>query len=126
MRPEGDAPARRLGYVEDGLLPSLYAGARALAMPSLHEGFGLPCLEAMASGVPVVAATRGALPDTCGDAAVLVEPDPEAFAEALARVVRDEELRGRLVAAGLERAAAFTWSRTAELTDELIGCALGD
>src|SRR5204863_6367 len=61
---------RQLGYVPDDELPSLYARARVLLMPSLYEGFGLPVLEAMASGTPVVAANRGALPETCGDAAL--------------------------------------------------------
>ncbi len=114
-------PGRRLGYVDDALLPGLYAGARALAMPSVHEGFGLPALEAMASGTPVVAADRGALPETCGDAALLVEPEPRAFADALERVTSDDALRERLRSAGVERAAGFSWERTARRTDELIG-----
>jgi glycosyltransferase involved in cell wall biosynthesis len=118
----GDAvPGRRLGYVDDALLPGLYAGARALVVPSVHEGFGLPALEAMASGAPVVAAARGALPETCGDAALLVEPEPAAFAAALERVTSDDALRERLTTAGLERAAGFTWERTARRTDELLG-----
>jgi glycosyltransferase involved in cell wall biosynthesis len=106
---------RQLGYVPDHELPALYAKARLLLMPSLYEGFGLPVLEAMASGTPVVAANRGALPETAGDAALVVEPDdfPDAALEAL-----DNE---RLIAAGLERAARFSWERTARETDAAIG-----
>jgi glycosyltransferase involved in cell wall biosynthesis len=111
-------PGRQLGYVPEHLLPGLYAGARAFAMPSLYEGFGLPCLEAMACGTPVVAADRAALPETCGSAALLADPhDPEAFAAGLVRAATDEAERSRLIEAGRERAAAFTWDRTAELTD---------
>ena len=121
LRGAGAGP-RRLGYVSEEDLPGLYAGALALAMPSLHEGFGLPCLEAMASGTPVVIAPRGALPETCGDAALCADPaDPAAFSEALLAATRDETLRARLVAAGLERAATFSWDRTARLTDAAIG-----
>jgi glycosyltransferase involved in cell wall biosynthesis len=108
---------RQLGYVPDEELPALYAKARVLLMPSLYEGFGLPCLEAMASGTPVVAADRGALPETCGDAALVVEPG--AFAEAAVQAVTSE--RARLVEAGLARAARFTWERTARATDQAIG-----
>jgi glycosyltransferase involved in cell wall biosynthesis len=107
---------RELGYVPDEQLPALYAGARVLLMPSLYEGFGLPCLEAMASGTPVVAADRGALPETCGDAALVVEP--EDFAEAAVKAVTTEA--ERLTQAGLARAARFTWERTARETDQAI------
>jgi glycosyltransferase involved in cell wall biosynthesis len=115
-------PGRALGYVPERHLPGLYAGALALAMPSLYEGFGLPCLEAMACGTPVVAADRAALPETCGDAALLADPDDaDAFAATLLRAATDEPERARLRAAGLERAAGFSWRRTAELTDRAIG-----
>lgn len=119
------AGVRPLGYVPDALLPGLYAGARAFVLPSLHEGFGLPCLEAMASGTPVVAADRGALPETCGDAAVLVDPlDAPAVADAVRTVVTDEALAERLRATGLARAATRGWARTAEAVDaQLIAAA---
>jgi glycosyltransferase involved in cell wall biosynthesis len=108
---------RELGYVDDALLPGLYAGAEAFVLPSLHEGFGLPCLEAMASGTPVVATTAGALPETCADAALLVDPlDAGALADAVLAALGDE----RLVAAGLERAAQFTWERTVGEIDALL------
>ena len=120
--PRGEYGIRSLGYVPDADLPALYAGAAALAMPSLYEGFGLPCLEAMAAGAPVVASDRGALPQTCGTAATLVDPDDEgAFAAALRQAADDGPHRERLVTAGRARASEFTWTRTAEAVDRLIG-----
>jgi glycosyltransferase involved in cell wall biosynthesis len=105
-----------LGPVPDADLPALYAGALAFAFPSLWEGFGLPVLEAMASGAPVAASNRGALPEITAGAALLAEPEPEAFAEALGELVGDAALRERLRSAGLARAAAFSWERTARET----------
>jgi glycosyltransferase involved in cell wall biosynthesis len=112
---------RSLGYVDDADLPGLYAGARAFVLPSRYEGFGLPCLEAMAAGTPVVAADRAALPETCGDAALLVDPDDQpAVARALSAAATDPVLRERLGAAGRRRAARFTWERTAQATHDLL------
>ena len=120
-------PGRQLGYVPERLLPGLYAGARAFAMPSLYEGFGLPCLEAMACGTPVVAADRAALPETCGEAALLADPDDgEAFATALVRVATDETDRARLIAIGRDRAGDFTWEKAAERTDAALSKRLTD
>jgi glycosyltransferase involved in cell wall biosynthesis len=111
---------RLLGHVDDALLPGLYAGALAFALPSRYEGFGLPVLEAMAAGAPVVAAATGALPETCGGAALLVAPEGEAVREGLERLLADDGERTRLRAAGLDRAAGLTWDRTARAIDALL------
>jgi glycosyltransferase involved in cell wall biosynthesis len=116
--------ARRLGYVSEADLPALYSGAAVFALPSRYEGFGLPCLEAMACGTPVVTTRRGALPEVCGDAALYVDPDDAAgFVEACAAAADPTE-RARLVAAGRDRAEPFTWERTADLADAAIAIAL--
>jgi glycosyltransferase involved in cell wall biosynthesis len=118
MRDEGGSAVNSLGYVDDDHLPGLYSGASALVMPSLYEGFGLPLLEAMASGTPVVAANRAALPEVAGGAALLFDPDdPDAAAEALASALDDP---AALVERGLVRAREFTWQRTARETDAAI------
>jgi glycosyltransferase involved in cell wall biosynthesis len=109
-----------IGYIPDTDRLATYEGATLLVLPSWHEGFGLPALEAMASGTPVVAANRGALPEVCGDAALLADPDdPDAFADALLLASGPE--RERLSAGGPERAGGFSWERSARLTDRLIG-----
>ena len=108
---------RHIGYVDPADRRALYEGARVLVQPSFEEGFGLPVLEAMTLGVPVVAARRGALPELLGDAGVLVEPeDVEAFAQAIERIVEDRVLAATAVAAGIARAQQFTWERTATTT----------
>jgi glycosyltransferase involved in cell wall biosynthesis len=112
---------RALGYVDEAELPGLYAGARAFVLPSLYEGFGLPCLEAMASGVPVVASDRGGVPEACGGAAQLVDPlDGEAVADALLRAALEEPLRSQLRTAGLARAAELSWERVVAAVDRLL------
>lgn len=109
-RPPG-AGVEWLGRVTDDTLHALYAGAACLAIPSLDEGFGLPAVEAMASGCPVVAAHAGALTEVCGDAAILVDPlDSEAIAAGLAAALRRGAELSRL---GRDRAADFTWDRSA-------------
>ncbi len=121
MRAGEGAPGRTLGYVPDQLMPGLYAGARALVLPSLYEGFGLPCLEAMASGTPVVASDRTALPEVCGGAALLVNPEDEgAVAAALVAAVSEPAVREPLIAAGLAHATGHRWRRSAELTDRVM------
>ena len=106
--------ARFAGYVPEEDLPTLYAAALVFAYPSLYEGFGIPPLEAMACGTPVVASRAGALPEVLGDAAILVDPyDEESLANAIWSAARDD---GSLQRSGLERAARFTWQRAAEDT----------
>jgi alpha-1,3-rhamnosyl/mannosyltransferase len=105
------------GYLGDEDLAALLAGARAFVFPSLYEGFGLPPLEAMAAGVPVVAARAGALPEVLGDAPFWCDPlDVESIAAAIRAAVTDDGLRARAVAAGHARAAGYDWAETARLT----------
>jgi glycosyltransferase involved in cell wall biosynthesis len=109
-----DARVRHLGHVPFEQLPALYRRATATVFPSLFEGFGMPLVEAMACGCPVAASDRGAISETCGDAALLFDPeDEEAIADAIKAIARDDGLRERLRAAGLARAAGFRWDNVA-------------
>jgi glycosyltransferase involved in cell wall biosynthesis len=119
LRKRGLGPPEviRTGYVDDPRMAALVAEAAMLVFPSIYEGFGMPLVEAMESGLPVVAARASATPETVGDAAVLVDPyDAEGFADAMERVASDDALRARLVAAGREQASRFSWDKTAEAT----------
>jgi glycosyltransferase involved in cell wall biosynthesis len=99
------------GRIDEATLDALYRGAAVLAIPSLSEGFGLPALEAMARGCPVVASKAGALPEVVGDAGVLVPPgDSDSLASALDGILTDDSTAATLGAAGHRRAATFTWS----------------
>ncbi len=103
-----------LGFVADDELPALYSGARALILASLYEGFGLPILEAMACGAPVIASDVSSLPEVAGEAGILVDPkDSAAISAAIMRLERDDGLRTRLVENGFQRAKQFSWERAA-------------
>jgi glycosyltransferase involved in cell wall biosynthesis len=118
LRPTWESVRVKLaGPVGDATLHALYQAADGLAYPSLYEGFGLPVLEAMAHGVPVLTSDRSSLPEVAGDAALLVDPvDRGAIAKGLVRLVSDGALRRRLAAAGRRRAAGFSWPATAAAT----------
>jgi len=106
---------RYTGYVANEEREALYAGARALVLPSFDEGFGLPVLEAMSAGVPVVTSNRGSLPEVVGGAGVLLDPsDVPAWADAIERLTTDAPWTTALASAGLARARSFTWQRSAD------------
>ena len=108
------------GYVAEEDLPALYSGARAFVFPSLYEGFGLPALEAMACGTPVITSNTTSLPEVVGDAAFLVDPsDPDKLCEAMSTLLSDHSLREELRRKGLMRAAEFSWKRCGALTAEV-------
>lgn len=123
-----EAPAVRwLGYIPEEDLPLLYSGALGAVYVSLYEGFGLPVIEAMACGTPVIASNVAALPEVVGDAGVLVDPyDVEAIAEGIKRLVEDSNLRTELRRKGLNQVKSYTWDRTAELTWKALQEAMED
>jgi len=118
--------ARSVRFVraaDDGVLATLYRGAVGLVSPSLYEGFGLPMIEAMACGTPVIASNVTAMPEICRGAALLVSPqDVGEIADALLRLADDRLLRGTLIRRGLARAQCFTWERTAGKVAEVLAC----
>lgn len=108
------------GYVSDSDLPALYRTASAFVYPSLFEGFGLPPLEAMACGTPVITSNLSSLPEVAGSAALLIDPlNEQELAAALQRILNDQPLRARLRAEGVRQAAKFTWQEAAEKTLQL-------
>ncbi|MGD2147739.1 MAG: glycosyltransferase family 1 protein [Anaerolineae bacterium] len=114
------------GYVPDEALPAIYAGAQALAFPSLYEGFGLPVLEAMACGTPVACSGTSSLPEVAGDAALTFDPhNQSSIAETLRRVLEDADLHSELVQRGLRQAARFSWERVAEETMSVYDAVMG-
>jgi glycosyltransferase involved in cell wall biosynthesis len=118
------AGVRFLGPVADDDLPAVYAAATVFAFPSLYEGFGLPPLEAMACGVPVVSSNASSLPEVVGSVGILLPPDDRAgWSESLWELLNDPNQRDRRAAAGLERARSFTWHETARLTRAAYGAA---
>jgi alpha-1,3-rhamnosyl/mannosyltransferase len=113
-RPPLAGRVRHLGYVANEGRERVFAGARVLVMPSLDEGFGLPALEAMSAGIPVVASNRGSLPEVVGAGGLLFDPtEPSALADALDRLVSDDALAAAWGSAGLARARTFSWTAAA-------------
>jgi glycosyltransferase involved in cell wall biosynthesis len=110
-----------LDYVSYAELPILYSQAMALVFPSLWEGFGIPALEAMACGTPVITSNISALPEVVGEAGLLIDPyNTEAITEALAKVAQDSQLRSKMSESSLQRASEFSWLRTGEQTKNVL------
>jgi glycosyltransferase involved in cell wall biosynthesis len=115
------------GYVPDEDLPAVYAGAQGLVFPSLYEGFGLPVLEAMACGTPVVASNASSIPEVGGDATLYFDPlDVEAMVEVIRRLLRDADLQDHMRVRGLAQATGFSWELTATATKSVYDVVLGE
>lgn len=125
-RAENEGWVRYLGYVSNEDLPAVFAGARLFAFPSLYEGFGLPVLEAMASGVPVVCSNSSSLPEVTGGAALMCSPeDTDGLAKLLRCGLEDDDWREGIRALGLQQAARFSWARCAAQTGDAYRTVLG-
>jgi glycosyltransferase involved in cell wall biosynthesis len=119
--PSESQPVADTGYISDGELRALYENAQCFVFPSLYEGFGLPPLEAMHCGCPVVVSRRASLPEVCGDAALYCDPrDPRGIAQQIRRILTSQSLRKELREAGFARARSFSWKRSARQLDELL------
>jgi glycosyltransferase involved in cell wall biosynthesis len=104
-----------IGFVDDDDLPTLYSASSLFVFPSLYEGFGLPLLEAMACGVPVLTSNTSSLPEVAGEAALQLSPhDEAAWAGAMDRLLANPRMRAQMVAAGLQQARRFTWEKAAQ------------
>src|SRR5262245_14852576 len=126
-RPPLAGHVEHLGYVRDGDRQRVYAGARVLVMPSYDEGFGMPALEAMSLGIPVIASRRGNLPDLVGDAGALVEPDDvESIDAAIDRLLRDDSAAEAAGKRGVERAQPFRWQYTAAALHDAFRAAIAE
>lgn len=118
---------RFAGFIEDSILPDLYRGALALLLPSLYEGFGLPIVEAMACGVPVLTSNITAMPEVLGNAGLLVNPySVDEISEAMRVVAEDKQMRRKMIANGLLQAKNFSWENTAEKVSNVLHDAVND
>ena len=124
-RPPLAGAVRHIGYVDPDSRRALYEGARLLVQPSFEEGFGMPVLEAMTLGVPVVVANRGALPEVAGDAGIVVDPtDPDELGAAIEKIIDDDALAAKAAIRGVARAQQFSWAKTAQRVYHVYGEAM--
>jgi glycosyltransferase involved in cell wall biosynthesis len=124
-RPPLAGRVKLTGYIDPALRQQLYEGASLLLLPSFDEGFGLPALEAMTLGIPVVASDRGALPELVGNAGILIDPkDPESIAAAIERILDDTALAREMETRGFERATHYSWEHSARVLRDAYATAL--